>query len=76
MGISFLYISLITAYFIIYPINNYPQPTSLQSISNDLNKEINSLRLFIKIKDENIKNLSNINKFNFNDDFYFNDKLK
>ena len=76
MGISILYMSLIAVYFMIYPINNYPQPTSLQSISNDLNKEINSLRLFIKIKDENIKNLSNINKFNFNDDFYFNDKLK
>ena len=74
MGISFLYISLITAYFIIYPINNYPQPTSLQSISNDLNREIKSLRLFIKTKDENIKNLSNINKFNFNDDFYLNKK--
>ena len=76
MGISFLYISLITAYFIIYPINNYPQPTSLQSISNDLNREINSLRLFIKTKDENIKNLSNINKFNFNNYFYFNLSLK
>jgi hypothetical protein len=71
MGISILYMSLIAAYFMIYPINNYPQPTSLQTISNNLNTEINSLRLLIKTKDDNLKNLSKINKFNYYYDFYF-----
>lgn len=69
MGVLFFYISLIASYFIIYPINNYPQPTSLQSISNNLNTEINSLRLFIKTKDENLKNLSKFNKYNH--DYYY-----
>jgi|LakMenE18May11ns_1017448.scaffolds.fasta_scaffold6696971_1 hypothetical protein len=74
MGVLFFYISLIASYFIIYPINNYPQPTSLQTISNNLNTEINSLRLLIKTKDENLKNLNNlnkINKYNYNHDFYY-----
>ena len=71
MGISILYMSLIAVYFMIYPINNYPQPTSLQSISNNLNTEINSLRLLIKTKDENLKNLNKINKYNYNHDYYY-----
>jgi hypothetical protein len=71
MGVLFFYISIIASYFMIYPINNYPQPVSLQSISNNLNTEINSLRLFIKTKDDNIKNLSKINKFNYNHDYYY-----
>jgi hypothetical protein len=64
MGVLFFYISLIASYFMIYPINNYPQPTSLQTISNNLNTEINSLRLLIKTKDDNLKNLSKFNKYN------------
>jgi hypothetical protein len=78
MSISFIYLSLFAIYFIIYPIKN-PPITSLQSISNDLNKEVNDLRLIIKAKDENLKNIRiNIIDFDsikiYNERFYNDNK--